>query len=274
MKRRSIKTAVCALGSLLAVQAAAQEVAVFSPDGRFTASVAGGNTVQLREAESGRDLQTLSGFIGGVTALAFSPDSRRVLSLSGDGRVKAWDRESGAEICAFSDPYDMIASATFSHNGRRIVSVSAGGKVKLWNGTTGKELGEFDSDSLDLILGNISFSFDTDILEDGSQTDFSFGYRYTPLTEGEIRFRYIKLSYNDDWDGLEESLTANDETTFEIFLLPFRRHFFDNSTVSFSAAAGVYYEYNTLKQHGYFNMPALGSGGLNIYNNNFSMHIM
>jgi hypothetical protein len=131
-----------------------------------------------------------------------------------------------------------------------------------------------DEDGFGLALGRISFSLDTDVLEDGSQTDFSFGYRYTPSTEGEIRLRYIKLSYNDDMYDLEESLTANDETTFEIFLLPFRYIFFNDSMLSFNAAAGVYYEYNTLKQHGYFNMPALAPDSLNIYHNNFSMHIV
>jgi hypothetical protein len=116
------------------------------------------------------------------------------------------------------------------------------------------------------ILGNINLSLDTDVLEDGSQIDFSLGYRYTRSSEGEIRLRYIKESYNDD---LAESLMANDERTFEVFLLPFRYYFFNNSTVSFNAAAGLYYDYNALTQHGYFNWDS----SLNVQRNDFSMHI-
>jgi hypothetical protein len=127
---------------------------------------------------------------------------------------------------------------------------------------------------VEYILGNINFSLDTDVLKDGSQIDFSLGYRYTPSTEGEIRLRYIKESYNDDLYDLQESLTANDEGTFEVFLLPFRYHFFNDSTLSFNVVAGLYYDYNTLNQHGYFNMPDLGNDSLNIYRNDFSMHIL
>jgi hypothetical protein len=272
MKGWSIKAAAFVLAALLAAQAAAQEAVVFSPNGRFTASVADGGTVQVREAESGRALHTLSGFGGRVTSLEFSPDSRRILSLSGDGTVTIWDRESGEKIFAFSDPDNMIASATFSHNGRRVVSVSAGGKVEWW--TWVESLGDFSSDSSNFVLGNLNLSFDTDVLEDGSRTDFSLGYRYAPSTSGELRLRYVKTSYNDDMYGLAESLTANDEQVFEVFLLPFRRHFFDSSTVSFSAAAGMYYDYNTVEQHGYFNRPDLAPDSLNMYRNDFTAHLL
>jgi hypothetical protein len=111
------------------------------------------------------------------------------------------------------------------------------------------------------------------MLEDGYQIDFSLGYWYTRSSEGEIRIRYAKESYNEDMYNLEESLIANDEHTFEIFLLPFRYRFFDNSTLGFNAAAGLYYDYNALDQHGYFNRPDLGQN-LNIYRNDFSMHLL
>jgi hypothetical protein len=125
----------------------------------------------------------------------------------------------------------------------------------------------------DLVLGKLSFFLYTNVLKNGSQTDFSLGYQYTPLTEGELRLSYIKESYNDTMYDLEESLMANDEQTFEIFLLPFRYNFFSDALLNFNAAAGVYYEYNMLKQHGYFNHPAFAPDSLNIYLNSFSMHL-
>jgi hypothetical protein len=129
-------------------------------------------------------------------------------------------------------------------------------------------------ESVELVLGRVNLSLDTDILEDGSQLDFSLGYWYTRSTEGEIRLRYAKESYNDGMYGLEESLIASDEHTFEIFLLPFRYRFFNNSPLSFNAAAGLYYDLNALDQHGYFNRGDLGDDSLNIYRNDFSMHML
>jgi hypothetical protein len=129
---------------------------------------------------------------------------------------------------------------------------------------------------VEVVLGNINFSLDTDVLEDGSQVDFSFGYRYARSIDGEIRLRYVKESYNDDIYDLGDSLMANDELTFEVFLLPFRYHFFNTSIVSFNVAAGVYYDYNALNQHGYFNRSDLAPANpaFNTQRNDFSMHIL
>jgi hypothetical protein len=122
-------------------------------------------------------------------------------------------------------------------------------------------------------LNRLFFSIVPKLLEDGFMTDLSLGYNYNDSWTSELRFRFTKESYNESMYDLEESLLANDEQTFELFLLPFRYNFFSGSILSLNAAAGVYYEYNTLEQHGYFNMPALGPESLNIYRNDFSMHI-
>jgi hypothetical protein len=126
----------------------------------------------------------------------------------------------------------------------------------------------------ELVLGNLNLSLDTNVLEDGSETKFSLGYRYTPSIEGGLRISYVQMSYNDTLYDLQDSLVAYDELMLEIFLLPFRYHFFNDSILSFNVAAGAYYEYNTVKQHGYFNMPALAPDSLNTYRNDFSMHVL
>jgi hypothetical protein len=124
-------------------------------------------------------------------------------------------------------------------------------------------------------FSNINFSLNTNILEDGSETNFSLGYLYAPSTEGALRLRYTKTSYNDDWnnEGYEESLMANDELIFETFLLPYRRYFFSGSPLSFDLGAGAYYEYNKLDVEGYF-YHANPLVGLNMYKNDFSMHLL
>jgi hypothetical protein len=281
-KKLCIKWKTAALIALLAMPAAAriaaQEVSAFSPDGRLGVSAAGDGTVKLWDTESGRELHILSGHNGGVASLAFSPNGRYVVSVSGTGIVKLWNAGSGAELKAFSDPAGRIASASFSPDGRYVISVSADGALKLWNGLTGVELDEFDSDDrpLSIAIRNISIFMDTNILEDGSETNFSLGYRYTPLTDGSLRLRYTKTSYNDNWnndESYDESLMANDELIFETFLLPYRRSFFSGSPLSFDLGAGAYYEYNKLDVEGYFHHvhPLVG---LNMYRNDYSMHLL
>jgi WD40 repeat protein len=253
--------------------------AVFSPDGRRIVSASEDTTVKVWDGETGRELHTLSGHSRGVEFAAFSSDGQRILSVSGDGTVKVWNAETGVEIRSISDRSGMVSSAVFSPDGRRILSMSGDGIVKVWNAESGAELRSFsgrgrNDGPFNMVWKNLTLSLDTDVLEDGSKTDFSLSCLYTPSTEGELRFRYTKQSYNDDMYDLEESLRANDELIFETFLLPFRRYFLNNSTLSFNAAAGLYYEYNALEQHGYFNMPELDEESLNIYRNDFSMHVL
>jgi hypothetical protein len=122
-----------------------------------------------------------------------------------------------------------------------------------------------------LAWDKLSVSLHTKVLEGGAQPNFSAIYQYAPSIEGELRLKYTEQSDNETE---EQSLMANDEETYETFLLPFRYSFFNTPLLNGNAAAGLYYEYNTLKQQGYYNYPELGDKSLNIYNNDFSMHLL
>jgi hypothetical protein len=136
-----------------------------------------------------------------------------------------------------------------------------------------KEAEMNNSDSI-LNLGRFGFTLSPKVLEDGSIIAFSMSYRYTEKFAGELRLRYTSESYNERlYEELEESLVTTDNMIFETFFLPVEYHFFRSPKVKFALGGGLYYEYNTVNQKGYFNKTALPQP-LNMYSNDFSMHVL
>ena len=126
-------------------------------------------------------------------------------------------------------------------------------------------------------VGDMFFFVSPRILTDGYITDVRFGTRYAEKYSGEILFRFSHESGNKKINGVQDSLNAYSEKNFEIFLLPFQRIFIKSQTSEFKAGPGIYYNYNTLTEKGFFNMPileVLGKERVNSYSNDFSMHTL
>jgi len=135
-------------------------------------------------------------------------------------------------------------------------------------------------DGFDLDPNRFSLAVTPKILDDGVQTDYMFGLFYTDTLKsaGEIRLRSIKGAKNDTVWGIKDSLLTRERQVIEVFLLPFNYHFFRKSGFSLRAGAGLYYDYNKLKEKGYFNDSLLfepsGPDHYNAYVNDFKGHAL
>jgi WD40 repeat protein/serine/threonine protein kinase len=101
-----------------------------------SASLSG--TIKVREAATGKDLQTLHGF-GGIAAL--SPDGQRVAAAYEGGLIRIWDVATGQEVKAIPQAnLGGIMTVAFSPDGRYLASAGWDRIVKLWDTANWKPL--------------------------------------------------------------------------------------------------------------------------------------
>src|SRR5262249_54346093 len=104
----------------------------FSPDGRRLATGGEGNTVKIRDVETGEVLKTLPGHSGDVYTVAFSPNGRWVASGGEDSTVKVWDSQTGTLVPTFRGHTGLVSSLAFIDD-TRLVSGSRDKTVKVWD---------------------------------------------------------------------------------------------------------------------------------------------
>lgn len=125
-------------------------------------------------------------------------------------------------------------------------------------------------------LGNLSFSLSPKVLKDGSITDVSFGYTYAPHSAGLLRLRFSNTSENEQFDEtVPDSLNASESSAFEVFLTPFEYAFLNKERIQLKVGGGVYYEYYTLTEKGFFDMPVLETldkERVNSFSNDLTRH--
>lgn len=116
----------------------------FSPDGRRVANSAG-STVQLRSADTGQIIDTLTGDPGFIVLeIAFSSDGHRLAAGDNGGNLFEWDvnAQPVAELLHFNAGRPVNAMA-FGSDGVRIATAGfEDGTVRTWNADTGQKLSD------------------------------------------------------------------------------------------------------------------------------------
>src|SRR5438874_1177054 len=89
----------------------------FSPDGTRIASGGNDNIIQLWNANSGQRLQTYTGHLGSIWAVAWPPDGRRIASGGNDGTVQVWEAPSGHRLLTYTGHTAPVRGVAWSPDG-------------------------------------------------------------------------------------------------------------------------------------------------------------
>ncbi len=107
---------------------------------RLACSSQDDHRVEIRDAESGRNITTLA-CAPGVSALAWSADGKRLATACMDYRICIWDAENGGPPQTTLEGHTApIISVAFNHSGNLLASASFEGLTRLWSPDTGRQV--------------------------------------------------------------------------------------------------------------------------------------
>lgn len=121
------------LDSLVAFNTDFNFASFFSPDGKKIITPLHNNTVEIRDAFTGKKLYSLVGHTEMISAARFSPNGKMIITTSADSTAKIWNAENGHLLNKLSGHSDVIVDARFSFDSKRIVTTSADHTASIWD---------------------------------------------------------------------------------------------------------------------------------------------
>jgi WD40 repeat protein len=94
-----------------------------SPDGRWIAARSGA-AIRLYDADTGREVRTLTGDKPGFGIFVFTPDSRRLIATDADNAIAVWDVASGTLLQRLTGHRAAVYHLAVSPDSRRLASAS------------------------------------------------------------------------------------------------------------------------------------------------------
>jgi WD40 repeat protein len=115
--------------------------AAVSADGHRIAAGGCGQDAIIRDAQTGKELFTLTGQTGCIWRLAFDGEGRRLVSTVNDNYVRIWDTSTGRELISLEEGYASknaprrdYSCVAVSQDGRRVAAGRSDGTVTIWDG--------------------------------------------------------------------------------------------------------------------------------------------
>jgi len=119
----------------------------FSPDARRLAVSTGDKTVQIRNAETGQELGTLSTHSYGVYAATFSRDGKWFASGGKENTVKLWELATGRELFTLDPNGGFVNGVVFSPDSKLLAAGALSGGITLWDVESGVQTGSLQGHS-------------------------------------------------------------------------------------------------------------------------------
>jgi len=145
-----IAIAVCALGVLFLLgrsyQAAAITGFVYSPDGTTALSTGSDGTVELLDAETGKELKHFTGFGSPTIQAAYSKTGSQAIVGASDGSIVTIDIASGKESSRLQTPAGLDKMA-LAPDDRSVAALDTHNKVRIYR-DDGALLSEFSGSGI------------------------------------------------------------------------------------------------------------------------------
>lgn len=137
----------------------------YSPDGK-TIAIERHDEVWLRDASTGKNLNTFKGHTQYIAGIAFSPKKSIIATGSADKTARLWDAHTGKNIKTYEGHTHTVYAPVFSANGNKLATHCRDNALRLWNINTGKNIITHQRKRQGV---NFTFSPDSRLLAIGSE---------------------------------------------------------------------------------------------------------